>query len=41
LLKSEENSDLLTGVEWSKDGKELVVAGIDRTVRILSATKSD
>ncbi|GAA5895311.1 pre-mRNA-processing factor 19 [Sporobolomyces salmoneus] len=37
LLKSEENSDLLTGVDWSKDGKELVVAGIDRTIRILSA----
>ncbi|GAA5960774.1 hypothetical protein JCM3765_000812 [Sporobolomyces pararoseus] len=41
LVKSEENGDLLTGVDWSKDGKELVVAGIDRTVRILSAAKSE
>jgi len=41
LVKSEENGDVLTGVDWSKDGKELVVAGIDRTVRILSAQKSE
>ncbi|GAA5933363.1 pre-mRNA-processing factor 19 [Sporobolomyces koalae] len=41
LVKSEENAAELTGVDWSKDGKELVVAGIDRTIRVLSAQKSE
>lgn len=39
LVKSEDNSDVLTGVDWSKDGKQLVTAGIDRTVRVLSAAQ--
>ncbi|GAA5889605.1 hypothetical protein JCM5296_002409 [Sporobolomyces johnsonii] len=41
LVTSDENGAELTGVEWSRDGKELVVAGIDRTVRVLSAPQAD
>lgn len=37
LVKSEENGAELTGVRFSEGGKEVVVAGIDRTVRVLSA----
>ncbi|GAA5939683.1 hypothetical protein JCM1841_001150 [Sporobolomyces salmonicolor] len=41
LVTSDENGAELTGVEWSKDSKELVVAGIDRTVRVLSAPQAE
>lgn len=37
LVKSDENGAELTAVSFAKSGKEVVVAGIDRTVRVLSA----
>lgn len=35
LFKSEENTAELTGVKWTKSGKEVVTSGVDRTVRVL------
>ncbi|ORY74061.1 putative nuclear matrix protein [Leucosporidium creatinivorum] len=37
LVKSEENGAELTGVRFAEGGKEVIVAGVDRTVRVLSA----
>ncbi|KAM0786382.1 hypothetical protein ACM66B_001850 [Microbotryomycetes sp. NB124-2] len=37
LFKSEENGAEVTGVGFSNLGKEVLVAGIDRTVRVISA----
>ncbi|KAK4702029.1 pre-mRNA-processing factor 19, partial [Phenoliferia sp. Uapishka_3] len=37
LVRNEENAGELTGVEWGVDGKEVVVAGLDRTVRFLAS----
>jgi len=34
LVTLEENASDLSGVAWAKQGKELVVAGLDRTVRV-------
>jgi len=41
LAKSDDNAAELTSARWGKDSKELVVAGIDRTVRFLSAPASE
>ncbi|GAA5900537.1 hypothetical protein JCM8208_000528 [Rhodotorula glutinis] len=41
LAKSDDNAAELTGARWGTDSKELVVAGIDRTVRFLSAPASE
>ncbi|GAA5833028.1 hypothetical protein JCM11251_006484 [Rhodosporidiobolus azoricus] len=40
LAKSDENGAELTAVAWGKDSKEVVVVGIDRTARILSAPEA-
>lgn len=37
LAQSDDNAAELTAVRWGKDSKELVVAGLDRTVRFLAA----
>ncbi|BGP49722.1 hypothetical protein JCM10450v2_005627 [Rhodotorula kratochvilovae] len=41
LAKSDDNAAPLTAVRWGKDSKELVVAGVDRTVRFLAAPASE
>lgn len=37
LLVSDDNAAELTSVAWGKEGREVVVAGIDRTVRFVAA----
>lgn len=41
LVRSEENGAELTGVRFASGGKEVVVAGVDRTVRVLSAPAAE
>ncbi|GAA5894225.1 hypothetical protein JCM6882_007606 [Rhodosporidiobolus microsporus] len=40
LAQSDENGAELTAVAWGKDSREVVVVGIDRTARILSAPEA-
>ncbi|GAA6003635.1 hypothetical protein JCM10207_003520 [Rhodosporidiobolus poonsookiae] len=41
LAKADDNAAELTAVQWGKDSQELVVVGLDRTARILSAPQSE
>ncbi|KAL8281350.1 hypothetical protein RQP46_006384 [Phenoliferia psychrophenolica] len=40
VVLNEDNQSELTGVEWGTDGKELVTAGLDRSIRVLAAPKA-
>lgn len=37
ILNFEENTAELTGVSWAKEGSEVLVSGMDRTIRVLTA----
>lgn len=39
LVKNEDNAAELTGVSWGSNSDELLVAGLDRSVRVLAASK--
>ena len=41
LLTFDENANDLTGLGWAKEGKELVVVGLDRSARVLSVAAQE